>query len=116
AGGQRCDQAVGRTLDQSISAPRATKLASGLRASGRSRTVPAGAPPEGLMTFAPGYGETPVSEDHAVSLLPAVFEALGDHPSKAAVYDLEQAVQDEVAEECFVAVFDGSLVLDELLT
>ncbi len=68
------------------------------------------------MTFAPGYGETPVPEDDAASLLPTVREALGNQLVKAAVYDLEQAIQDEVAEERFVEVIGGNLVVEELLT
>lgn len=44
------------------------------------------------MAFSPGYGETPVDGDELDALLPAVRAALGDELTKAAVYDLEQAV------------------------
>lgn len=68
------------------------------------------------MTLSPGYGETPIDGDEFEALLPAVREALGDEPTKAAVYDLEQAVQIEIGEALLTAVLDGSLRLDELLT
>ncbi|MGW5385947.1 Fic family protein [Nocardia sp. NPDC003963] len=68
------------------------------------------------MSFAPGYGETPVSEDEANMLLSSVRELLGDPVGKAAVYDLEQAVQAATTEDLVIAVIDGSLDLDELLT
>jgi fido (protein-threonine AMPylation protein) len=41
---------------------------------------------------------------------------LGKPVSQAAVYDVEQGVQEQVAEELLSAVFDGALGLDELLT
>lgn len=68
------------------------------------------------MSFAPGYGETPVSEDEASMLLPTARELFGDPVGKATVYDLEQAVQAAVTEELLLAVIDGSLNVDELLT
>ncbi|WP_022884987.1 Fic family protein [Glaciibacter superstes] len=68
------------------------------------------------MPFAPGYGETPVPDDELGALLPAVREVLGEPLTKATVYDLEQAVQEEVAEVLLTSVLDGSLGLDDLLT
>lgn len=68
------------------------------------------------MKLSPDYGETPIDGDEFDALLPAVREALGATPSKAAVHDLEQAVQVEVAEELLIAVIAGELALDELLT
>jgi fido (protein-threonine AMPylation protein) len=50
------------------------------------------------------------------ALVPAVREALGGSITKAAIYDLEQAVQAEVTEELLTSVIDGSLAVDELLT
>lgn len=67
------------------------------------------------MTFAPGYGETPVPDDELDALLPEVRSLLSESITKAAVYDLEQAVQIEVAEELVIAVLGGSLGLDELV-
>lgn len=37
------------------------------------------------MTFVPGYGETPVSDDDLVALHPDLCEALGDDVTKARV-------------------------------
>ncbi len=44
------------------------------------------------MSLTPDYGGTPVSDDELELLLPRVRELLEDAPSKAAIYDLEQAV------------------------
>ncbi|GAA2012879.1 Fic family protein [Microbacterium ulmi] len=68
------------------------------------------------MPLTPGYGETPVTDDEADALLPQARELLGEPITKADVYDLEQAVQEEVAEELVTAVLDGALTVDELLT
>jgi len=68
------------------------------------------------MTISPGYGETPIDGDELDALLPSACELLGDPITKAAVYDLEQAIQDEVAEELLTSVIAGELALDELLT
>lgn len=68
------------------------------------------------MSLSPGYGETPIDGDELDALLPAVREALGEPPTKAAVFDLEQQIQDEVAADSLTAVIDGSLALDELMT
>lgn len=43
-------------------------------------------------------------------------EALGDTVSKAEVYDLEQAVQAEVAEELLIAVLASDLSIDDLVS
>jgi fido (protein-threonine AMPylation protein) len=68
------------------------------------------------MSFAPGYEETPVSEDEASMLLSSARELFGEPIGKAAVYDLEQAVQASVTEELLLAVIDGGLNVNELLT
>lgn len=68
------------------------------------------------MALAPGYGETPVPDDDLEALLPAVVEVLDEPISKAAVYDLEQAVFREVGEELLAAVIDGSFALEDLLS
>ncbi|WP_067655615.1 Fic family protein [Nocardia harenae] len=68
------------------------------------------------MSFAPGYGQTPLTDDEAEMLVPAVRQLIEGSGGKAAVYDLEQAIQEEVAEELIGAVFEGTLLLDDLLT
>jgi hypothetical protein len=68
------------------------------------------------MPLTPGYGETPLPHDERTALLPHVVEVLETPVSRAAVYDLEQAVQEQVSEELLTAAFSGSLSLDELLT
>lgn len=67
------------------------------------------------MALAPGYGETPVPDEDLDALLPDVLEVLGEPISKAAVYDLEQAVYRQVGEELLTAVIDGAVPLKELL-
>ncbi len=64
----------------------------------------------------PGYGETPLPEDELIALLPHVVEVLDKPISRADVYDLEQAVQEQVSEELLTAAFEGSLLLDDLLS
>lgn len=66
------------------------------------------------MSLAPGYGQTPVPEDDLDSLLPSVRELI-EPTNKAAIYDLEQAVQEQVTEDLLTAVLDGTLTLDALL-
>lgn len=68
------------------------------------------------MALSPGYGETPLDGDELDALLPTLREVLGEVPTNAELYDLEQAVQDEVAEELLTSVIEGSLLLDELLS
>ncbi|MFC8531286.1 Fic family protein [Nocardia sp. NPDC057227] len=68
------------------------------------------------MSFEPGYGETPLCDDEAEMLVPPVRALIEGSGGKAALYDLEQAIQEEIAEELINAVFDGGLPLDELLT
>jgi fido (protein-threonine AMPylation protein) len=68
------------------------------------------------MPLTPGYGETPLSHDELTALLPNVVEVLETPVSRAEVYDLEQAVQEQVSEDLLTAAFNGSLSLDELLS
>ena len=68
------------------------------------------------MRLTPGYGQTPVGEDELAALQPTARDLLGEPVSKAAVYDLEQAVQEDVAEQLLTAVLDGVVDLDELLS
>ncbi|NMO49976.1 hypothetical protein HH310_02040 [Actinoplanes sp. TBRC 11911] len=51
------------------------------------------------MSLSPGYGETPIAGEESDSLTPRIRAALGETITKAAVYDLEQAVQADVAIE-----------------
>lgn len=68
------------------------------------------------MGLSAGYGETPLPNDDLQALLPAARAMAGTPPLRAAVYDVEQAVQAEVAEELVLAVLTGNLSLQELLT
>lgn len=68
------------------------------------------------MSLTPAYGETPLEGEEFDALLPAIRELLGEPLTKAAVYDLEQAIQQETVERLLPRVLDGSLGLDELLT
>jgi fido (protein-threonine AMPylation protein) len=64
----------------------------------------------------PGYGETPVPDDELEGLLPQARQLFGEPVSKAAVYDLEQAIQAQVAEELLPDVLSGEQRLDDLLS
>lgn len=68
------------------------------------------------MTLPPGYGETPIPDDEMQWLLPGIRELLGEPVTKAAVNDLEQAIQSDVAEQLPADVLAGTLALDELLS
>jgi fido (protein-threonine AMPylation protein) len=68
------------------------------------------------MSLTPGYGETPVLEDDLDSLHLRIRDSLGQPVSKAAVYDLEQVVQADVAEDLVTAVLGGGLTVDDLLS
>lgn len=69
------------------------------------------------MSLTPAYGETAVSAEDEEALTPWVRELLGEPLTKAAVYDLEQAVQAQETREYLVpAVLDATLALDELLS
>lgn len=64
----------------------------------------------------PGYGETPLDADEADALTIAARELLGVDPSRADVYDVEEAISDEVGFALAAEVLDGGLELSELLT
>lgn len=68
------------------------------------------------MPLTPGYGETPLPHDELHALLPEIVDILDKPITRADVYDLEQALQDQVFDELMPAALDGSLPLDELLT
>jgi fido (protein-threonine AMPylation protein) len=68
------------------------------------------------MPLMPGYGETPLPHDELTALLPEVVDVLDKPITRAAVYDLEQGLQDSVFDELMPSALDGSLLLDELLS
>lgn len=67
------------------------------------------------MTFDPGYGETPLPFEELDALLPSARALLEEPITKAAVYDLEQAIEASVAEELITDVLENRLGLEELL-
>lgn len=69
-----------------------------------------------MSPLSPGYGETPLEPDEADALTPVARALLGDDPLRADVYDVEQAVSDEVSFEFANAVIDGRVGLSDLLT
>ena len=64
------------------------------------------------MSLIPGYGQTPLPHDELAALLPEVVVVLGEPITRAAVYDLEQRLQDRVTDELMPAAIDGSLPLN----
>jgi fido (protein-threonine AMPylation protein) len=68
------------------------------------------------MPLAPSYGETPLDPEEADALTARARELLGDDPTKADLYEAEQAVLAEVSEQLLDAVADGALGLDEILS
>lgn len=60
------------------------------------------------MALSPGYGETPLDGDELDALLPAIREVLGDVPTKAEVYELEQALQDDVGDIGVTAAYTST--------
>ena len=68
------------------------------------------------MPLAPGYGETPLDPAEADALTTQARELLGDDPTKADLYEAEQAVFVEVSEHFQDKIADGALGLDEVLS
>ena len=68
------------------------------------------------MTLAPGYGETPLDPEEAEALTARARASLGDDPTKADLYEAEQAVLVEISEHLLAEVADGALGLDEILS
>lgn len=68
------------------------------------------------MVFEPDYGETLLTEEEREALTAEAREILGDPIRKADLYDLEQQIQDEVADELVAEVIDGTLTTSEMLT
>lgn len=67
------------------------------------------------MDLGPGYGETPITPDEASALTARAREIFGDQPSKAELFDVEQAIADEVSIALQNQVAEGQLVLEDLL-
>lgn len=68
------------------------------------------------MTLSPGYGETPHDPEEADALTAQARALLGDDPTKADLYEAEQAILAEVSEDLLDAVADGALGLDEIVS
>lgn len=68
------------------------------------------------MAFKPDYGETLLGEEERDALTSEARELLGDPVRKADLYDLEQQIQDGVAEELVGLVIDGVVSPSDLLT
>lgn len=58
------------------------------------------------MPLTPGYGETPLPYDELTALLPEVVDLLDKPITRAAVYDLEQGLQDRVFDELMPSALD----------
>ncbi len=69
-----------------------------------------------MASFDPGYGETEVSEEERQELTPEAVEVLGEPMLKAALYDIEQALQDRVGSALLDEIRSGGLTLAEILT
>jgi fido (protein-threonine AMPylation protein) len=68
------------------------------------------------MPLAPGYGETPLDPEESDALTAQARALLGDDPTKADLYDAEQAVLAEVSEYFLDEIADGALGLDGILS
>lgn len=60
------------------------------------------------MTFDPDYGQTPLSDEEQAALTDPARELLGEPVLKADLYDLEQQIQDVVADEFVEQVLQGN--------
>ncbi|WP_188042901.1 Fic family protein [Changpingibacter yushuensis] len=67
------------------------------------------------MNLDPGYGETPITPDEASALTARAREIFGDQPNKADLFEVEQAIADEVSIALQSQIVDGQLVLKDLL-
>jgi len=69
-----------------------------------------------MESFDPEYGETEVSEEEREALTPAALNILGEPVLKAALYDVEQTIQDRVGYALLDEIRAGALVLSDILT
>lgn len=67
------------------------------------------------MAFDPPYDETLVDDEESEQLTPQARGLLGDRPSRADLYDLEQALQIQATEDLVAAVLNDELSVDDLL-
>lgn len=67
------------------------------------------------MVFDPDYGETLATDDERAALTSEARELLGDPVRKADLYDLEQQIQSQVADDLLGLVLDGTLSVTDLL-
>ena len=67
------------------------------------------------MAFGPDYGETLVTEEELAALTGEARELLGEPIRKADLYDLEQQIQSQVADDFLGLVLDGTLSVTDLL-
>lgn len=68
------------------------------------------------MTFDPEYGQTLLPDEDRGALTEGARALLDEPVLKADLYDLEQQVQAQVADELVEQVLEGALAVDELLT
>lgn len=68
------------------------------------------------MAFEPDYGETLLTEEERDALTAEAREILDEPIRKDDLYDLEQLIQDEVADDLVAEIVDGALTISELLT
>lgn len=66
------------------------------------------------MPLAPGYGETPLPHDELTALRHSVLDVLDAPITRSAVYDLEQGIQDQVAEELITAAIGGGVPMTSI--
>lgn len=68
------------------------------------------------MALEPDYGETLVSDHDAEALTPVAREILGNPIRKADLYDLEQQIQNKVADGWWDTLLNGDVPVRDLLT
>jgi len=67
------------------------------------------------MTLEPDYGETLLNHEEAAALTPEAHQLLGDPVRKADLYDLEQRIQIEVADEWWTNLLNVNVPMRDLL-
>jgi len=68
------------------------------------------------MTFDPDYGQTLLTDEEQAALTERARALLGEPLLKADLYDVEQLIQADVADELVQRVLEGVLPIGELLT
>ncbi len=68
------------------------------------------------MPLDPGYGDPLLPFEELDALLPELRKSLPDPITKTAIYDLEQSIENEVAEELLTAVLNGDMGVETLLS